>query len=209
MMDNLYSRQIGAIGTDAMKKLMELKVLIIGCDTEGMECAKSLALMGIKKMYLFDTTKITAKHKGRLIKTTNNSTLSYNCKLLVDELSTNSCEVSIIETKSLLNYFVKNSNYDVIVETRINSNTFEFEEIALLRNKPYIYGSNFNLYGYVFSNFGKNWNVVDIDGENTTSGYIENYSKQGNKLNLIITDMKTLPINRTGILKSKNECINI
>ena len=37
---------------------MELKVLILGCDTEGMECAKSLALMGVK-MYLFDNTATT------------------------------------------------------------------------------------------------------------------------------------------------------
>ena len=47
-MNNLYSHN-WCNRHDAMKKLMELKVLILGCDTEGMECAKSLALMGVKK----------------------------------------------------------------------------------------------------------------------------------------------------------------
>ena len=55
-MDSLYSRQVGTIGKNAMAKLLKLKILIIGCDTIGVECAKSLALMGVKKLYLYDNT---------------------------------------------------------------------------------------------------------------------------------------------------------
>lgn len=208
-MNNLYSRQIGAIGTDAMKKLMELKVLILGCDTEGMECAKSLALMGVKKMYLFDNTKITTRHKGRLIVTHDNTVLSQNCKKLVEELTTNCCEVITIGKKSLVNHLIKNGDYDVVVETRLTSSTFEYEKLVMDRKKPYIFGTSFNLYGYVFSNFGKNWEVLDADGENTISGYVENYTSENGKLKLFISDMKVLPSNKTSILKSKNSKLDI
>ena len=39
-MDNLYSRQIGTIGKKSMNKLLNLKVLVIGCGATGMECVK-------------------------------------------------------------------------------------------------------------------------------------------------------------------------
>jgi molybdopterin/thiamine biosynthesis adenylyltransferase len=42
-MDALYSRQIGVLGKNAMKHISNLNVVIMGCDTIGIETAKSLA----------------------------------------------------------------------------------------------------------------------------------------------------------------------
>ena len=210
-MNTLYSRQVGAIGKDAMSKLISLKVVILGCDTEGMECVKSLALMGVKKMYLFDPRRISSKYEGRLIKChtgINKFSLADNCKELIEELTTNSCDVTVIGSKSLLNHLIKQGEYDIIVETRITNNTFEYERHALKRGKPYVYGHNFNLYGYVFSNFGK-WNILDIDGENTISGYIEKWSIENNKIVFEINDLKEIPISSRGLLKSGENSIEI
>ena len=51
---NLYSRQIGTIGMDTMRKLMQLKILIIGLRGLGVEIAKNIILAGPKKVSLFD-----------------------------------------------------------------------------------------------------------------------------------------------------------
>lgn len=51
---NLYSRQIGTIGMDTMRKLMQLKILIIGLRGLGIEIAKNIILAGPKKVSLFD-----------------------------------------------------------------------------------------------------------------------------------------------------------
>ena len=54
-MEYLYSRQIGALGKCTMTHISNLETIIIGCDTIGVETAKSLVLMGIKKIYLHDS----------------------------------------------------------------------------------------------------------------------------------------------------------
>ncbi len=51
---NLYSRQIGTIGMDTMKKLVQLKILIIGLRGLGIETAKNIILAGVNKVSLFD-----------------------------------------------------------------------------------------------------------------------------------------------------------
>jgi len=55
---NLYSRQIGTFGLEAMGKLMKLKVLIIGCRGLGVETAKNLILAGPKSVTLYDPTPV-------------------------------------------------------------------------------------------------------------------------------------------------------
>ncbi|RLN93358.1 hypothetical protein BBJ28_00015538 [Nothophytophthora sp. Chile5] len=49
-----YSRQIGAFGLETMAKLVKLKVLIVGLQGVGMECAKNLILAGPGAITLHD-----------------------------------------------------------------------------------------------------------------------------------------------------------
>ena len=51
---DLYSRQIGAFGLDAMLKLIKMKVLIVGMRGVGVEVAKNTALAGVNTLTLFD-----------------------------------------------------------------------------------------------------------------------------------------------------------
>ena len=62
-----FSRQIGTFGKNTMEKISNLKPLIIGCDTIGMECCKSLVLMGISNIYIHDANTYDKKYTGRLI----------------------------------------------------------------------------------------------------------------------------------------------
>ena len=76
-MDSLYSRQVGTIGKNAMSKLLKLKILVIGCDTIGVECIKSLSLMGVNKLYLYDNTIYNNKYYGRIIYKTGEKKRNY------------------------------------------------------------------------------------------------------------------------------------
>ena len=49
-----FSRQIGAFGLEAMVKLIQLKVLIVGCRGVGAEVAKNIALAGVQAITLSD-----------------------------------------------------------------------------------------------------------------------------------------------------------
>lgn len=54
---NLYSRQIGAFGVEAMVKLIKLRVLVIGVNGLGIESAKNLILAGPKAVSLWDAAR--------------------------------------------------------------------------------------------------------------------------------------------------------
>ena len=60
----LYSRQIAAYGSNAMKKISELKILIIGIRGLGIEIAKNIILAGPKKVDIYDNNKIIMKDLG-------------------------------------------------------------------------------------------------------------------------------------------------
>jgi len=53
--ENRFSRQIMSIGIEAMKRLANSKILLIGCSGLGAEIAKNLILMGISELHLYDT----------------------------------------------------------------------------------------------------------------------------------------------------------
>jgi ubiquitin-activating enzyme E1 len=53
---DLYSRQIGTFGMEAMGKLMQLTTLIVGLRGLGVETAKNLILAGPASVTLYDPT---------------------------------------------------------------------------------------------------------------------------------------------------------
>jgi ubiquitin-activating enzyme E1 len=55
----LYSRQLGVIGVEAMKKLTSSSVLISGFGGLGVEIAENIILAGIKNVILHDTRLAT------------------------------------------------------------------------------------------------------------------------------------------------------
>jgi len=56
---NLYSRQIGTFGMEAMGKLIKMNVLIVGLRGTGVETAKNLILAGPKSVTLYDPNPVT------------------------------------------------------------------------------------------------------------------------------------------------------
>ena len=50
---DLYSRQIGTYGMDAMLKLVRMKVLLVGVRGVGVETAKNATLAGIHTLTLY------------------------------------------------------------------------------------------------------------------------------------------------------------
>lgn len=54
ILNNLYSRQIGTIGKEAMNTLMKMKVLILGMRGNGIEIAKNTVLSGVNRVTIYD-----------------------------------------------------------------------------------------------------------------------------------------------------------
>jgi tRNA A37 threonylcarbamoyladenosine dehydratase len=53
-----WSRYIGAMGVEAVKKQAESQVLLVGLGALGLEIAKNLVLSGLKRLTIVDNEKI-------------------------------------------------------------------------------------------------------------------------------------------------------
>ena len=168
--ENLYSRQIGTYGEDAMKKIIQLNILILGLKGVGVEVAKNIILTGPERVVIYDPDIVKLKDLG------SNYYLSENDinKNRIDNSCLNSLsELNLYTNVEVLklsyNDFYKEleiNKFNVIVQTEIKSNN----EIILLdeycrKNKiKFIYGAALGLSGFIFSDFGKNHTIYDQNG---------------------------------------------
>jgi alanine dehydrogenase len=59
---NKFSRQIATMGLAAVRKLVKMKVLIVGCGGVGAETAKNVILQGTRAVTLYDPVRRVACH---------------------------------------------------------------------------------------------------------------------------------------------------
>lgn len=57
--EGLYSRQLYVLGKEAMLKMQNANVLIIGLNGLGIEIAKNIALAGVKSLSLYDPKPVS------------------------------------------------------------------------------------------------------------------------------------------------------
>ena len=185
----LYSRQIGTIGVDTMTKLSNLIVYILDLDTIGLETAKCLCLLGIKKIYVRDTRKtdnsIRSSNYG-LYGASNGDIVDVSTITYLQELN----PYVIVETTPLTVEIYK--EIDLLIQTKLKN--IENYNPVLINNKcrqyntAYILSINVGLTGYIFVDFGKNHIVVDNNGEKRKSNYVKKVYIKGDKTILELDD---------------------
>ena len=199
-MENLYSRQIGALGSRTMKNISKLRVLIYGLDTIGTEAAKSLSLMGVKELNLVDDKKYNKEHYGRLLlKSKKGVPLATVCKKFIENLQT-STNVKVIYFKNAID-LIKNKQVDAVVLTK-HINLKKKESLCLTNKIPFIFGYNSDFLGYAFVNFG-NWKIIDSDGETLFKDYIYNKLTDGGNIKLYFKTNE-IPISKKFSIQSNS-----
>jgi ubiquitin-activating enzyme E1 len=174
---NFYSRQIFTYGMDTMNLFIKYKILIIGLRGLGFEVCKNIILAGPKNLTIFDnnTLKINDLSSNfcleekdvKLKKRRDESCLEYfkelnpytNVNILdLNEDIFNSCEIKDE------NIFL---NFDVVVVTEIlHSNVInQIENVCRKNKKGFIYGLVLGLSGFVFDDFGNEFEIKDLTGE--------------------------------------------
>ena len=178
---DLYSRQIGAFGLEAMGKLMKLKVLLIGLRGLGVETAKNLVLAGPGQVSLWDPTPVVLQdlasnfylkeeHVGKISRAEGSlpKLRELNSYVKVDILE-KSPEEALLE-------------YDIVVVTELLFDLptlTKFNEICRSRSpKPtgFIMSAIFGLYGCVFVDYGQEFLIFDKNGEEDKSYIVSHIS---------------------------------
>jgi len=166
--EGLYSRQLYVMGKEAMHQLASAHVLISGLGGLGVEIAKNIILGGAKTVIIHDTEKV------------DYSDLSSQYYLTENDIGQNRASVAI-KSLSELNNYVNVTCYTGLVdwaylqENRVNvyvltdakfQNQIDVGNLCHQHGIKFINANTKGVFGQIFCDFGRDFEVLDTNGEN-------------------------------------------
>lgn len=170
---SLYSRQLYAIGKDAMEALQESSVLILGMTGLGVEIAKCVILTGVKTVTLCDGGNIRYKE----LSSNYYAQESDVGKKRVDVVSKKLCKLNpYVSIKTEINSELSEEHFKshtvVVICDGLISNQNEYNQLARQNGTKFIAVNTFGLMGSIFCDFGEKFTIIDQDGENVKTGNV-------------------------------------
>ncbi|CAA0816861.1 Ubiquitin-activating enzyme E1 2 [Striga hermonthica] len=182
--EDLHSRQLAVYGRETMRRLFASNVLVSGMQGLGAEIAKNLILAGVKSVTLHDEGTVelwdlssnfvfSEKDLGK------NRALASIQKL--QELN-NAVAISTLTTKLSIEQL---SDFQAVVFTDIDlERAIELNEFCHNHQPPiaFIKTEVRGLFGCAFCDFGPEFTVFDVDGEEPHTGIIASISNDNPSL---------------------------
>ncbi|KAL5580681.1 hypothetical protein UlMin_013123 [Ulmus minor] len=188
--EDLHSRQLAVYGRDTMRKLFASNVLVSGMQGLGAEIAKNLILAGVKSVTLHDEGNVELWD------------LSSNFIFSEDDVGENRALASVQKLQELNNAVVVQtlttkltkeqlSSFQAVVFTDTSiGKAIEFNDYCHNHQPPiaFIKTEVRGLFGSVFCDFGPEFTVADVDGEEPHTGIIASISKDNPALVSCVDD---------------------
>ncbi|MFQ6655976.1 hypothetical protein Gotur_026280 [Gossypium turneri] len=188
--EDLHSRQLAVYGRETMRRLFASNVLVSGMQGLGAEIAKNLILAGVKSVTLHDEGVVELWD------------LSSNFVFSEDDVGKNRALASVQKLQELNNAVVIStlttkltkeqlSNFQAVVFTDISlEKAIEFNDYCHNHQPPisFIKSEVRGLFGTVFCDFGPEFTVFDVDGEEPHTGIIASISNDNPALVSCVDD---------------------
>ncbi|KAJ4823518.1 E1 ubiquitin-activating protein [Turnera subulata] len=188
--EDLHSRQLAVYGRETMRRLFGSNVLVSGMKGLGAEIAKNLVLAGVKSVTLHDQGDVELWD------------LSSNFVFTEDDVGKNRALASLQKLQELNNSVVIStltseltkeqlSDFQAVVFTDISlEKAIEFDDYCHNHSPPiaFIKSDVRGLFGSVFCDFGPEFTVVDVDGEDPHTGIIASISNDNPALVACVDD---------------------
>ncbi|KAI5793095.1 hypothetical protein EDC01DRAFT_630094 [Geopyxis carbonaria] len=179
--EGLYSRQLYVLGHEAMKRMSQSDVLVVGLKGLGVEIAKNICLAGVKSITLFDPAPAAI------------SDLSTQFFIRSEDVGKRRDEVSAPRLGELNNYTPVEvapnnvlddlsllSKYKAVVVTDIPlSDQLRINNYCHDKKIAFVSASTHGLFGNIFCDFGSDFGVVDPTGESPVSGIVAGIDETG------------------------------
>lgn len=175
--ESLYSRQLYVLGHEAMKKMSESSILLIGLNGLGIEVAKNIVLAGIKSLTIFDNKKVELRDLGSQFYLTEEDLGKPIANCCVEKLKQLNLYVPI-EVISELDLNDIDKFQTVICVSLDCSKQIEINNITHKKNIKFISCDVKGLFGSVFCDFGKDFTITDKDGNEPITGMIANITSE-------------------------------
>ncbi|XP_004490631.1 ubiquitin-activating enzyme E1 1 [Cicer arietinum] len=188
--EDLHSRQLAVYGRETMRRLFASSVLVSGMRGLGAEIAKNLILAGVKSVTLHDEGNVELWD------------LSSNFVFSENDLGKNRAVASVSKLQELNNAVLvlslttkltkeQLSNFQAVVFTEISlEKAVEFNDYCHSHQPPiaFIKTEVRGLFGAVFCDFGPEFTVFDVDGEEPHTGIIASISNDNPALVSCVDD---------------------
>ncbi|XP_043724926.1 ubiquitin-activating enzyme E1 1-like isoform X3 [Telopea speciosissima] len=188
--EDLHSRQLAVYGRETMRRLFGSNILISGMQGLGCEIAKNLVLAGVKSVTLHDEGTVELWD------------LSSNFIFSEDDVGKNRALASVQKLQELNNAVListltteltkeKLSDFQAVVFTDIClDKAIVFDEYCHNHQPPisFIKVDIRGLFGSVFCDFGPEFTVIDVDGEEPHTGIIASISNDNPALVACVDD---------------------
>ncbi|CAN6186275.1 unnamed protein product [Urochloa humidicola] len=188
--EDLHSRQLAVYGRDTMRRLFASDVLVSGLNGLGAEIAKNLALAGVRSVTIHD------------VKNVDMWDLSANFFLSEQDIGKNRAVACVSKLQELNNAVLVTaitdelttehlSKFQAVVFTDINlDKAYEFDDYCHSHQPPisFIKAEVCGLFGSVFCDFGPEFTVLDVDGEDPHTGIIASISNDSPALVSCVDD---------------------
>eukprot|EP00347_Sterkiella_histriomuscorum_P007708 403347869 len=189
-----WSRYIGAMGIEAVAKQAESRILLQGLGPLGIEIAKNIVLAGCKELILTDRTNVRAADQSGQFFIDNNDLqkLKFRDQSSVAKLQQLNyyVKVSVMDkSKSVVDFIKETKDLKVVVLTELYESSFVNEVNRICREKgiQFIYACQNGVFSKVFTDFGKEFIVLDKDGEELQEVLIKDISYEEKSNSSIVT----------------------
>ncbi|KAE8809864.1 Ubiquitin-activating enzyme E1 2 [Hordeum vulgare] len=188
--EDLHSRQLAVYGRETMKRLFGSNVLVSGLQGLGAEIAKNLVLAGVKSVTLHDDGNVELWD------------LSGNFFLSENDVGQNRAQACVQKLQELNNAVLVSaltgdltkehlSKFQAVVFTDISlDKAIEFDDYCHSHQPPiaFIKSEVRGLFGSVFCDFGPEFTVLDVDGEEPHTGIVASISNDNPALVSCVDD---------------------
>ncbi|KAH6837541.1 ubiquitin activating enzyme 2 [Perilla frutescens var. hirtella] len=188
--EDLHSRQLAVYGRETMRRLFASNILISGMQGLGAEIAKNLILAGVKSVTLHDEGTVELWD------------LSSSFIFSEEDVGTNRALASVAKLQELNNSVIIStltseltkeqlSNFQAVVFNDISlEKAIEFDDYCHQHQPPiaFIKSEVRGLFGSVFCDFGPEFTVSDVDGNDPHTGIIASVSNSNAALVTCVDD---------------------
>ncbi|KAK9043360.1 hypothetical protein V6N11_071705 [Hibiscus sabdariffa] len=188
--EDLHSRQLAVYGRETMRRLFASNVLISGMQGLGAEIAKNLILAGVKSVTLHDEGVVEMWDLSSSFVFSENDVGKNRALASVQKLQElNNAVVISTLTTNLTNEQL--SDFQAVVFTDITlEKALEYNDYCHNHQPPisFIKTEVRGLFGTVFCDFGPEFTVFDVDGEEPQTGIIASISNDNPALVSCVDD---------------------
>jgi len=186
--ESVQSRQLAVYGKESMQKMSAAKILISGLNGLGAEVAKNVILASVKSVTLHDDSKVEIADLGSQFYLTESDIGKNRAAACAAKLSELNPAVSISVVTSEVDEKLLTSNSVAVFCDSTLSECVTYNAICHKAGVKFIMANIMGVFGQVFTDFGEEFIVADVDGEEPKTAIVTSISNEKEAIVTVIDD---------------------